>query len=764
MPSPVPQDRVESRIARPREGHFGERAFWIAAPEPDAHAAFRADLDLAAPTEVMIMIQAATSFRLWLDGATITTGPLRFAAGLPEFHTERVRLQPGPHAFAVQATGGELESRIGPSVPSFLWLKLITAQGELPLRWTGRRLTEYAATGLRTSPLLDRLEWLDRPLDPAWRTDPATPELGWEPVVPVGSLANRLGPSTRGVVDLPRWPLIRPAETARGTFRETYTGYRFDDPAVQFLLADLHPDAEDDHDGNWIRYDLGRTRIGTLELTVAAERPAVITVALAERLSPYGDLAPVTALSTGPTQTLQHFTVDAGITRLEPVGALAGRYAEVRVATDGPAEVREVIFRDRDFLGEPRGTFDCGDDVLNRIWAVGLDTMRACAEDAIIDSPRERAEWTGDLAAAGIDLLVTGWGDLRLVHRSLLHAAVCAREDGLVGGCVPGTPIYHVTYAAQWLGACVRVADYDADPGILAELHDAGRANVDALHAVIEKRRPGQRRGSFVDWGYGAPEDGPDPATSIFVWRGLTAWARWQQWLGRDEAPRDADLRRRLAGELRSMIGNGPAPGYHVATLAGLTGLLPATAAAPIIRAHLRAGFPFDRDAARLRDPARVDAGAVTPYFTNFSLPVLLEAGEADTALDLWRRGWGWLLDRGATTWWEVFDDRWSGCHFWSGAPTWQLTRHLLGASVTGDRMLNLRVTPGSLPSCRGTLPIGRDEVVDLEWRRDGDALDYTVRCDRDQLIMTDSGPVTLDAGRSVLRLRSADGLHFVVR
>lgn len=98
-------------------------------------------------------------------------------------------------------------------------------------------------------------------------------------------------------------------------------------------------------------------------------------------------------------------------------------------------------------------------------------------------------------------------------------------------------------------------------------------------------------------------------------------------------------------------------------------------AAVAAIEAHLRRGFPINPDGARLRSPNDVDPGVLPPYFLSFSLPVLLDEGRGELAAEVWRTCWGWLLDQGATTWWEVFDDRWSQCHRWSGSPTWQLSR-----------------------------------------------------------------------------------------
>ena len=64
---------------------------------------------------------------------------------------------------------------------------------------------------------------------------------------------------------------------------------------------------------------------------------------------------------------------------------------------------------------------------------------------------------------------------------------------------------------------------------------------------------------------------------------------------------------------------------------------------------------------------------------------------------------------RGRTTWVEVFDTRWSHCHQWSGAPTWQLSRYVLGLDPRFDRAINsfdLILHPGSLQQANGRIPL----------------------------------------------------------
>ena len=238
--------------------------------------------------------------------------------------------------------------------------------------------------------------------------------------------------------------------------------------------------------------------------------------------------------------------------------------------------------------------------------------------------------------------------------------------------------------------------------------------------------------------------------------RGLDAWLAWQRRLGRPDDHRIRGRRDELAALLRRLITETATPDYHVATLACLAGLLPADRAVPAVHDHLRRGFPFDPTAPRLRDPGRVDPSVVTPYFTNYSMPVLLDAGRTDDVLDLWRRGWGWMLDQDATTWWEVFDDRWSQCHFWSGAPTWQLTRYVLGARITeldGEPGLIIRPAPGSLDHAHGALPIGADDRIELDWERAGDRLRYSVITDRPLTVSTAERTERLAPGRHTLDL-----------
>lgn len=718
------EGRPAGAVRRPLEPTF-PGAFWLAEdPRPDQHAGFVADVVVPADGSYRLAVQASGAFRLRIDSETVVHGPLRYAPALPEYHEQSIDLPAGRHRLALHAQAELLTTRMSAAVPPFVWVRLAGDDGvEIPLAWRGRELEEYHATGLRVSPLLGWVEWQAVPFTGAWWDDDL--HTGWSETRTVD--LSVLGPeATCADISLPAWRSRTLTPQSSGVYRDTYVGYEFDDIGTQFLLADDDPDPLDDLDGRWFRYDLGRVRVGSVALKITSSARAEVTVGFAERLTPDGRPSPVVALSAGPTRMLQHFTVDAGETTIEPLQSLGGRYVEVRVRGGLDSDVTEARFVERDFLGAPTGRFESGDALLDRIWMTGLDTLRATAEDSLIDSVRERGEWVGDVVSSALHLLSAGWGDVRLVRRALLHSAAGARDDGLVSGCGPGEVLYLGTYAAQWVTACINVARVEGDLAILRELEESAKANIDALLACIEVDGDHHLPWSFVDWGYGVPQDQPNLAVLSHVHQAVRSWRRWLELLGKPEqaAAYAADEDRLARVLARWMVD--PANPYHSWTLGVHSGIVDPEGAAQHIQEHVSRAFPFDRTADRLRDPSQVRPGAATPYFTNYSFPILLDTGRGQQVADLWRTGWGWMLDRGATTWWEVFDERWSQCHYWGGAPTWQMSRWGLGLHVDVDDhgpVADLRVNDLGRDRVAGLAHLAGARTAEVEWQKVGDDL-----------------------------------------
>lgn len=723
----------------PRDQRVLETAFWISEPSRavDLHVGFRARFQTTAAEDLRLVVQSSSVFRVWLDGELIVHGPLRFAPSLPELHTNIVPVLPGEHSVCVEAHDEGIMTRTTAPIPPFVIASVSDSTGPLELDWRARELDYYGRTGLRVSPLLGWMETHDEPAV-EWRALPDS-DPSWRSAVPAREALSILGAPTESVMTLPSWPLTPLRETARGTYLDTFAGYDLDDPAAQFLLADDEPPTGSPIDGYWFRYDLDHVRLGSVELTLELEQPGNVIICYAERLTPDDRPSPIVPLSLGPTRMIQQYAVPAGVSVISPLQSLGARYVEVRVRTDGDVRVREADFRERDYLGEPTGSFESDDALLNSIWSTGIRTLRSSTEDAVVDSLRERGEWLGDVASAAHRIMQAGWNDTSPIERALLHAAAGAREDGLVAGCGPGGLIYLGTYAAQWFGACLLFAETEGNDRLLRALVAAARANITAIVRLVHDDGTTSLPWGFVDWGYSAPEDGPDPAVLAHVVIALRDWKRWLLQLGYvDELRTWDEQHRRISDILRSAIKESPSP-YHAYTLGYHARVVSSDEALPHILARFEAGFPFDRDATRLKNPTMTEKTIVTPYFTNYSMPILLDAGYGEKVRELWRDGWGWMLSEGATTWWEIFDDRWSRCHSWSGAPTWQLTRHTLGLRRTAEPgCFEIAVNTLGLHSVHGRVPLSGNNLAHVSWQRVGGEVLYTIRSDE---------PITVSVG-----------------
>src|SRR5690606_20308967 len=176
---------------------------------------------------------------------------------------------------------------------------------------------------------------------------------------------------------------------ASGDLVETF-GYERDDVPARSFLRDLAP-TELPPQGVWRRYDLGRVRLMRPRFIINAPAGAVIEFAYSESLV-RGRVSPWITLSTGDSCNLDHYVARGGPQEFFPITPRGGRFLEVHVLAPPNAVefVREEIM-ERAYYGDASGKLQTDDALLDRIWSVGVETHRACTEDAITDNPtRER--------------------------------------------------------------------------------------------------------------------------------------------------------------------------------------------------------------------------------------------------------------------------------------------------------------------------------------------------------------------------------------
>ncbi len=707
--------------------------------EKDYYVAFRGEFELLAAGEVSFRIFGATWFAGWIDGRYFCEGPARFTPAFPEYQTYVEKLGAGRHVLAIQVRHLGVPTRSLVAMDPFLGCTAQTIGKDIPVRWKCLRLTGYSPAVRFINFMLGYVEWCDTRELPEWRP-PSFSDAKW--VVPV-SVTRALGPlkplpsaNTRAV----------PQDIkllAAGSFVEIF-GYDKDDPPARFFLRDLAP-ASLPPQGIWRRYDLGRVRLMRPHFEIELPAGTVVEFAYSESLVG-GRVNPWITLSTSSSCNLDHYVARGGRQEYFPLTPRGGRFLELHIFASAEAVKfhRECVV-ERVYYGDTAGALRTGDVLLDKIWSVGVETHRACAEDALTDCPtRERGEWAGDVVTVGMDIAATAFSDLRMCRRGLVQCAQCAREDGLVAGLCPGECGYLTTYAAQWVTACLHYWELTGDRALLEEMLPYAERNVGAFEKNLTPDGVKDDMGwGFVDWGYVRNPGPSDMAVNLHVLAAIRDMARWCTALGHaDRAANYVALAKRLeaiiaryfAGELATAGDVWPRLGYHRTVLGlrlGFFDAAQAKAGRTFLKAHMLRCFPNNPAAPRLSDPAANNPQLITPYFGHFALPELIEHGEMDFVLGQYRTCWGWSLGDGRTTWLEVFDTRWSHCHQWAGCPTWQLSRYLLGLRPRfdlGAMHFDVSLATGSLNQVSGNVPIaGTDQVVKVTWKKDAAGLHYTL-------------------------------------
>lgn len=319
---------------------------------------------------------------------------------------------------------------------------------------------------------------------------------------------------------------------------------------------------------------------------------------------------------------------------------------------------------------------------------VAQRTLRDCMQTVYEDGPkRDRRLWLGDMRLQAL----AGYVSLPnhdLVRRCLYLFAGTARDDGLVPACIYEFP--RPTTGGQY------ALDYAALFGVsLHDFYTAGgdRETVDALWPVALHQaefvaacvddtavlHEPEGTWTFVDWQKGLYKD--IAVLGTFVWS-LRRCAQLAEITGR------AEESARLCGSADRIARAVPGTYWDENRKAFVSpdGQVSWASQAWMVLAGIVEG----QHAADLMTRAMADDTAVRPagpYLYHYVVEALELAGLKDAARELLRSYWGGMLDRGADTFWEVFDpadDRLSPygnhlmnsyCHAWSCTPTWFLRR-----------------------------------------------------------------------------------------
>ena len=411
-----------------------------------------------------------------------------------------------------------------------------------------------------------------------------------------------------------------------------------------------------------------------------------------------------------------------------------------------------------------RGSFASSDAKLDQIWRVGARTLRLCAEDSYTDCPTyEQTGWVGDARnEALVDWVVNG--DPRLWYRHLELAAQSLDRSPIVESHVPSAwEDLLPAWTFLWMRSCREYYLFTGDRARALKLLEAIERNVVGVRQYLDADGLFDIRAwNMFDWAaMDTPTRGVVTHQNCLAVHALRDAAELAEWLGAPERAREwRDLAASIArgvnarlwveekGAYTDCLRDGkPSPVFsqQTQTVACMSGVAEGE------RGRLAR--------AAMHSPPEGFVRAGSPFFEFFLLEAYQQEERVQEFVDTIRRDWGFMVDMGASTFWEM----WSGhsgrltrshCHGWSAAPTYFLSTYVLGVRPGGPGFAPTIVEPhpGDLRWCRGVVPTPLGDV-EVQWENEPDrpfVLRVATRGDVEvRVVLPRAGSATVD-GRTV--------------
>jgi hypothetical protein len=497
-------------------------------------------------------------------------------------------------------------------------------------------------------------------------------------------------------------------------------------------------------------WDFGEIVPGRPCFDITAPAGTLIDVAYSDRLQ--GDRVETHEAALGIFgQNVDRYIARAGRQQWERFEWTAPRYLQltVRQAT-GPVTLHAVGLNTLSYPVEHRGAFTCSDPQLERIWKAGQLTLHRCMSDGYMDCPqREQRQWLGDSYVSSLINSVT-FSSMELTARLLRQAAQGQRADGMMYMATTSDLATERTttipdYCLYWVMTLREYVRHTGDVALAEELFPSVEKALGWFTRYVdgEGLLHDVPHWLFVDWA-SVDRRGQSTVLNAHFHRALEVGVELARMTG---AQRQAQAWEALAGrvqaavnallwdEARGVYVDARVQGRHVRRVSQhANAICVAYGLAPRERWERMLGYVMDRQRVKLTasgmpilqfpdlpsfDEER-DVVLAQPFFTHHLHRALVRAGRLDLLLANIRERWGAMVHSGPTLW-EFWQPVGSECHAWSGSPTYDLSRELLGVTPLRDGFEQVRVAPrlGDLEWLRGRYPTPRGDIeVSLERRQ----------------------------------------------
>jgi alpha-L-rhamnosidase len=485
--------------------------------------------------------------------------------------------------------------------------------------------------------------------------------------------------------------------------------------------------------------DLGRVVHGRLRATVEGASGAILDIGWDERLWQGRRPLPYPGSLYEEWNQTDSWIMDGTPRTIATIDARAGRYVLIAAWGNSPVKIDDLRIYEERYPVTQRGTFTSSNSLMNEVWRVGVDTLYANMTDAYADPFRERGQWWGDTYVA-YHMNLAAFGDMALLRRGVRFMAEAFGEDGAPPAFAPyaGGEMTLFDYGMLWVQSVKDYWQLTEDRALLTDVYPSLMAFM-AYLARHENPETGLLDISEGHWSQTAVIDwaashydrhGQSTVMNAFYHKTLVDAAAiasavedtsnavlWQE---------KGEL---IKHQVNTLLYMENYDRYAVTLVGGKLVEEDPYIPRPHPQAWALANevVPQDRIASVVRTTLDVlSSDPMTQNIEIYGMFWLLDAlgktGHITEAINVIENYYGYLLDLGATTWWEHFDSHLrynaSLSHAWGGAPTWFLTTYVLGARWEGGNRWSVRPAFDGVAYARGTLPLGEHGDLAVSWEQ----------------------------------------------
>jgi alpha-L-rhamnosidase len=400
--------------------------------------------------------------------------------------------------------------------------------------------------------------------------------------------------------------------------------------------------------------------------------------------------------------------------------ATACRYARI-VSNLAPSNVTGLY----EYLPlETKGSFECSDPLLNKIYEVCDYTLRLNSRLFYLDGiKRDGWVWGGDAYQSFFFNYYIHF-DKDIIKRTLI---------ALRGG----NPIVsHVNtiidYSLYWLMSLKDYCLYTGDYEFISKIYP--RAVELLEYCELRENDDGLLVGRSTDWTFidwaDMDKRGALCAIQMLYCKALESMARCSHIVGQSiNAGKYLNKANKLRSKINALYWNAEKGAFVTTVIDGVR--------SEQIRRHQNLfaiifGFADDEMTNQIVKNVILNdeiPAITTPYFKFYELEALCKAGQIEKVTEIIGSYWGGMLNEGATTFWEEYDPKMKGaehfamygepfdkslCHAWGASPIYLFGRYYLGVRPVKDGYTEFEVSPnnGGLDRISGTVPLNNGAVT----------------------------------------------------